>query len=118
MNHREPSLVAVRLGRALVVCAALAAAPASAEEFNPARRHPDAAADLGDSQQIIVRFKSGGADNGRAQALSAKDSDQVASLAARSGVNVKQARKLTQSLQVLEVEPLTAGETLAARLAR
>src|SRR5690349_10761454 len=72
MKHREPSF-GVLLCRALVVTATLAAGAAFAQELNPARRHPDAAADIGDSQQIIVRFKSGSADNGRAQALSAKD---------------------------------------------
>src|SRR5262245_60183375 len=118
MIHRERSFIATLLCRMLVAAAALAATAAFAQELNPARRHPSAAADLGDSQQIIVRFKSGGADNGRAQALSAKDADQVASLAARSGVSVRQARKLTSSLHVLEVEPLGAGETLASRLER
>jgi serine protease len=118
MTHREPSFVGVLLRRALVVFVTLAAGAAFAQELNPARRHPSEAADIGDSQQVIVRFKSGGADNGRAQALSAKDTDQVASLAARIGVNVRQARKLTSSLHVLEVEPLTAGETLASRLER
>lgn len=118
MTHREPSFVSL-LRRALVAAAALASAAAFAQELNPARRHPDAAADIGDSQQIIVRFKAGGVDNGRAQALSAtKDTDQVASLAARSGMSVKQARKLTSSIHVLEVEPLAGGETLASRLER
>src|SRR5262245_61363098 len=119
MIHRERSFIATLLCRMLVAAAALAATAAFAQELNPARRHPSAAADLGDSQQIIVRFKAGGADNGRAQALSAsKDAEQVTSLAARSGVNVRHARKLASSLHVLEVEPLAAGETLASRLER
>src|SRR5882672_4838425 len=119
MTNRKRPMILVLLCRTLAATAALAAGTAFAQELNPARRHPDAAADVGDSQQILVRFKSAAADKGRAQALSATTStDQVASLAARSGMIVRQARHLTSSLQVLEVEPLAAGETLAARLER
>ncbi|HET7133469.1 MAG TPA: hypothetical protein VFJ95_14550, partial [Gammaproteobacteria bacterium] len=57
----------------------VASAVASAQELNPARRHPDAAADLGDAPQILVRFRPGTVDKGRAQALSASAAtDQVA----------------------------------------
>ena len=119
MTNRKRPMILDLLCRTLVATAVLAAGTALAQELNPARRHPDAAADVGDSQQILVRFKSGAADKGRAQVLSATTAtDQVASLAARSGMIVRQARRLTSSLQVLEVEPLAAGETLAARLER
>jgi serine protease len=102
---------------ALTAASVLASAVVCAQELNPARRHPNAAADLGDTPQVLVRFKPGAVDKGRAQALSASAAtDQVASLAARSGVAVRQARRLTAALQVLEIEP--SGETLAARLAR
>src|SRR5882672_11335353 len=84
MTNRKRPMILDLLCRTLVATAVLAAGTALAQELNPARRHPDAAADVGDSQQILVRFKSGAAYKGRAQALSATmATDQGETLAAR-----------------------------------
>ena len=87
----------------------------NADELNPARRHPAPAADAPSAERIIVKFRSGGAD-GRVQALAA--GDRVASLAARSGVALRQARALTSTLSVVNMDPVVPGESVAARLQR
>ena len=97
----------------LVVAAGVSAQPARTEEHNPARRAPSAAAELGESPGIIVKFRSSAAP-GRMQALAA--ADPVSKLAAR-GFAIRESRALPAGLHVLKVERLP-GESFADQLAR
>jgi serine protease len=97
---------------AMLVAAGTDAQPARTED-NPALRVPTAAAELGESPAIIVKFRSE-ASAKRVQALTAADS--VSKLAAR-GVAIRQSRSLPAGLHLLEPTRLP-GESFADLLAR
>lgn len=108
----------MRTSRWIAIFGLLAAGTALAQESHPDVRRTPEAADLVDSQRIIVKFRSGNA-GGRAQAQAqAQGADPVAMLTTRAGIALRKARRLSPNLQVLEMEPLAAGETLEQRLAR
>jgi serine protease len=97
----------------LIVTGGAFAQPIRTEEHNPVLRAPRAAAERGDSNGIIVKFRSGAAPD-RAQAQAA--TDPVSRLAAR-GVAIRESRRLPAGLHVLRAERLP-GESLAQQLAR
>ena len=97
----------------LIVAGGAFAQPIRTEEHNPVLRAPRAAAERGDSNGIIVKFRSGAAP-GRAQAQAA--TDPVSRLAAR-GFAIRESRRLPAGLHVLRAERLP-GESLAQQLAR
>ncbi|HVS24575.1 MAG TPA: S8 family serine peptidase [Gammaproteobacteria bacterium] len=116
------SSVVLGLVSAVVACGAFAQqrlGPPS--ETNPVRHQPtDAAARLGDTPRMIVKFRSTGSA-GVAQIQSAASqaatSAAVTKFAARAGVNVSEARALAAGMHALRLEP-RAGETFAQQLAR
>src|SRR5262245_3593636 len=84
------------------------------QEDNPARRLPQAAAALGDSPRMIVKFRSGA--NGRVQAQAA--GDPIGKLASRMGARIRETRALPAGLHTLRFEPGPAGQTVAEQLER
>jgi len=116
------SPVVLGLVSAVVACGAFAQqrlGPPS--ETNPVRHQPtDAAARLGDTPRMIVKFRSTGSA-GVAQiqsaAIETAASAAVTKFAARAGVTVSEARALAAGMHALRLEP-RAGESFAAQLAR
>jgi serine protease len=110
---RIASLAAVLVSLA-AAAGAIAQPGNGSQEDNPVLRAPAAAADLGDAQGIIVKFRSGGTSS-RVQALAA--GDPVSNLAARGGLAIREARALPAGMHALKVDRLP-GESLAEQLAR
>jgi serine protease len=98
--------------------AAFAGVIGGSAELNPVRTqpHPQQQADL---HQVIVKLRAANAAapaSGRFQPLSVQD--RVANLAARAGLTMKEARPITDYLHVMQVEPASAGDPVAATVAR
>src|ERR1700736_5731891 len=97
--------------------AAFAGVIGGSAELNPVRTqpHPQQQADV---HQVIVKLRAASAvalSSGRVQALSAQD--RIANLAARAGLTMKEAHPITDSLHVMQVEPASAGDPVAATVA-
>jgi serine protease len=81
------------------VCLALAGAAASAQETNPALKHP-AVDETGG--RVLVKFRDSGA-TGRVQAQAA--TDKVAALASRTRFSFKGVRALGGAWQIVDLDP-------------
>jgi serine protease len=89
-------------------------AGAVAAEYNPARTRPGATAESG-VDRVIVKFR----DSSVADAARTKPAaEKVAALATRTGIPLKQTRRLGADLQVLEFGALASRESLATSVAR
>ncbi|MBL8269726.1 MAG: hypothetical protein JNL55_25235, partial [Steroidobacter sp.] len=84
----------------------------AAAEYNPARKQP-AAADAS-SQRVIVKFRS----SGTSQRVQAKSANDMAALAGRNKLTLKQTRQIAANLHVMQFEPEASGESVSESLAR
>ncbi|MFI4914618.1 MAG: S8 family serine peptidase, partial [Steroidobacterales bacterium] len=67
------------------------------------------------THRVLVKFR-GGAGSGAV--VQAEAPDVVANLASRANLSLRKSRQILGGLHVIEFEPRTAGESLAASLAR
>jgi serine protease len=100
--------------------AAYASVIGGSAELNPVRTHPqqahEASLPQGGIQQVIVKLRAAAPASVQAQALSAHD--RVANLAARSGLAMRASRQIFDRMHVMQVEPASAGDSVAATLER
>jgi serine protease len=103
--------------------AAYASVTGGSAELNPVRTHArhEASGGAVSVHQIIVKLRS--ADVGAAtstsvqiRALSARD--RVANLAVRSGLTMRDSRQIFDRMHVVQVEPASVGDSVAATVAR
>jgi len=89
--------------------AAVAGTIGGSVESNPVLRqpHPQLQADV---HHVIVKL--------RASATTAVARDRVANVAARAGLVIREEHPITSSLHVMQVEPASAGDPVAATVAR
>jgi len=91
-------------------------------ELNPVRTHPHQDAGVPDAgvQQIIVKLRAGAADAaaGSMQVQAASAHDRIANLAARSGLTMRNSRQIFDRMHVMQVEPASTGDSVAATLER
>lgn len=107
----------MRASWVLVLCLAAAAAAtrfAAADERDPVRRAP-APGTVAAPDRVIVKFRQGAASPAGA---AKPTTDPVAELAARERVKVMRSRPLGPRMHVLEIDPASAGESMATQLER
>jgi serine protease len=112
----------------LLLCAMALSAAAYASviggsaELNPVRTHTHEDAGVRDAsvQQIIVKLRAaaGAAAPGSVQLQAVSAHDRIANLAARSGLAMRDSRQILDRMHVMQVEPASAGDSVAATLAR
>jgi serine protease len=111
----------------LVLCAMALSAAAYASviggsaELNPVRTHPHAEASIREASvhQIIVKLRAAAAATpGSVQAQAVSVRDGVANLAARSGLTMRDSRQIFDRMHVMQVEPASAGDSVADTLTR
>lgn len=105
----------MRIQLALSLLLLLVGHGAAADEVNPVRRQPAAAAMAGAEQRIIVKFRQGN-EPGRATAQAA--AAKVAGLMSRAGVRLQQTRPIAAGLHVMLIDPEISGVSLDERLTR
>jgi serine protease len=101
--------------------AASASVIGGSAELNPVRTHSHQQASVREAsvQRIIIKLRAAGAaaaGSVQKQALSAHD--RVANLAARSGLTMRDSRQIFDRMHVMQVEPASAGDPVAATLTR
>jgi serine protease len=101
--------------------AAYASVIGASAELNPVRTHAHQDASVGGAgvQRVIVKLRAAAAatpGSVHAQALSAHD--RVANLAARSGLTMRDSRQIFDRMHVMQVEPASSGDSIAATLER
>lgn len=102
----------MQVGSVLFVLAAAAfTTVAAGQEIDAARRQPSPLAEPGVETRIIVKLR--GNEPVRAQAART-----VESIASRTGIRARRSSALGGRLQVLDVEPEAAGESIETALAR
>ena len=94
--------------------AAYASVIGGSTESNPVRTHPHRQVEPA-IHQVIVKLRSGSSTSAKVQSLSAHD--RVASLAARSGLAMKESRQIFDRMHVMRIESVV-GESMAATLER
>jgi serine protease len=101
-----------------VSAAAYASVITGSVETNPVRTHSHSEARVvpaGSVYRIIVKLRAGTSGPvGATQTLSAHA--RVANLAGRSGLALRESRQIFDRMHVLQVEPATAGDSLAATI--
>ncbi|HEX5421399.1 MAG TPA: S8 family peptidase, partial [Gammaproteobacteria bacterium] len=112
-NNKGRGRSAVPAWAALGLClAAIVSGAAVADETG-------SVADSGSGARIIVKFRprvqAPRAGEAKPQAAEA---DAALALAARHGVELRQSRRLASNLQLLQIDPQSAGESVGAALAR
>jgi serine protease len=102
---------AVRSMSVLVVALCMAVNSTGAE-FNPLQNQISSP----NAHRVLVKFRGGAGSVAVVQAESVPDA--VANLASRANLSLRRSRQILGGLHVIEFEPRTAGESLAASLAR
>src|SRR6266481_6853443 len=113
----------------LLLCAMALSAAAYASviggsaELNPVRTQPHNAVSGREAsvQRIIVKLRAssaGAATSGAVQVQALSAHDRVANLAARSGLTMRDSRQIFDRMHVMQLEPASTGESVAATLAR
>jgi serine protease len=101
--------------------AAYASVIGGSAELNPVRTHPHAQDSIREASvhQIIVKLRpAAAATPGSVQAQAVSVRDRVANLAARSGLTMRDSQQIFDRMHVMQVEPASAGDSVAATLAR
>ncbi len=98
--------------------AAYASAIGGSSELNPVRTHPHRHSE--DSvQQIIVKLRSTSAATAEASAAQVLSAHvRIANLAARSGLGLRRYRQILGRIHVIQVEPASANDSVAATIER
>ncbi len=96
----------------LVLAIGLFGASSAADELNPVRHHPHAAALPDGTVRVIVKLRQPPTST---LALEEKAGDDIARLASSTGMQLKESRRLSSDLRVVEIDPQsTAGDAEAA----
>jgi serine protease len=102
--------------------AAYASVIGGSAELNPVRTqpHPQAGVREASVHQIILKLRAAApATPGSVQAQAVVSvPDRVANLAARSGLTMRDSRQIYDRMHVMQVEPASAGDSVAATVAR
>src|SRR5688572_5364026 len=98
----------------LALLAATLTTVAAADELDASRKHASPAADFGAEPRFIVKLRSD--DTARVRVQAARDT--VQSVASRASVKAKRIAPLGKQLNVLEIDPAAANESVEATLAR
>jgi serine protease len=98
--------------------AAYASVIGGSNELNPVRTHPHRQSE--DSvHQVIVKLRSSGAATvGTAPDQTLPAHDRIADLAARSGLGLRGYRQIFDRMHVMQVEPASANDSVAATIER
>jgi serine protease len=97
-----------------VVLGASIGTRAVSTEFSPARTHPGATAEFA-ADRVIVKFRDGSLGS---SAQTKPAAEKVAALAIRTGIPVRQTRRIGPDLRILELGAPASRESLAVTLAR
>jgi serine protease len=99
---------------ALALAAAAFTTIAAAQELDGSRKQPSSLADFGSEPRIIVKLRAQDKASVRTQAAD----DMLKAVASRTGIGTRRTTALGARLQVMEVEPEAAGESIEGTLAR